>query len=679
MPTQTGSIDFASQGGFKSYASGTYATQGSVTEVSTAIEQLQDNVVISATETDTTATQGGQHVIQSLINVAPSGVTIDADKVNIEGAAIFTSGRLSQTSLDSAYDANGAAAAANSKEQLVYKSATSGTSSMQGTDTWVSDVTGAQGTWTAKRPQYDSNYPVLFVATQRQTVGGTVTCTTPQIDNTTTVIDGGNIITGSVTASKLDASNINASNSLTIGAMTTATQSAVLNSELSGDISDAAKTATNYIRADGTGIRIASTDPSESTTTTYQHQTSNKTEFVVSGATMSDVSGNGLRAYDGLGTAAANILAQFTTSGAQIGKASTEHVTIDTDGMDFRDGGTSLALFGADGARIGSTSGTNIAIGSDEASINDASRKVFKAALSDATITTRSGESTRPAVSFDSPSMGSIGSINIRPSSGFDGDTTYLKWLDGFDIDIDIRDLLFVSRNNVQVITINSGGLQFTRPVYETDTHTIDGHSLVTTTDSIGSGVTLSEDTGGTGVYFREGNVGADNLGYVRSFGRSGSDKLRGVQIGGRNTFNANYNFLYLLTDEDGNRVVQVSEAAPWQKALYTHYLPGDTISGSVRAGGYVTNSTKDIRWTIPLSRPISGSVSCTSMSMTVRIAGTYVYGTSSGNTSVPVANLTYEVTPSGIDCQYRAASAISGATNNSECSVQVSYSFTVS
>lgn len=77
----------------------------------TAIEQTANNVLIKATESDTTAAQGGQHLIQSLINVAPSGVTISADKVNIEGAAIFSSGRLSQTSLNNAYDSKGSAAA----------------------------------------------------------------------------------------------------------------------------------------------------------------------------------------------------------------------------------------------------------------------------------------------------------------------------------------------------------------------------------------------------------------------------------------------------------------------------------------------------------------------------------------------------------------------------------------
>lgn len=46
------------------------------------------------------------------INVSTEGATIHADRVNIEGAAIFTSGRLSSTSLNNSYDAKGSASTA---------------------------------------------------------------------------------------------------------------------------------------------------------------------------------------------------------------------------------------------------------------------------------------------------------------------------------------------------------------------------------------------------------------------------------------------------------------------------------------------------------------------------------------------------------------------------------------
>ena len=69
-----------------------------VTKAETVIDQTTNNVLIKATKSDTTAAQGGQHLIQSLINVAPDGVTINADKVNIEGSAIFSSGGAFDTS-----------------------------------------------------------------------------------------------------------------------------------------------------------------------------------------------------------------------------------------------------------------------------------------------------------------------------------------------------------------------------------------------------------------------------------------------------------------------------------------------------------------------------------------------------------------------------------------------------
>lgn len=147
------------------------------------------------------------------INLSSETAQIQASKVEIDGTAVFNA---IKPSADATYDvigaADAAAGAANSREQAIYRSAASGTVSMSGTTTWVTDVTGDQNKWTTVRPEYSSDYPVLFVATQRQTVsqssGTTCTCTTPSIDKTTTVIDGWNIITGSVTASQIDATDL---------------------------------------------------------------------------------------------------------------------------------------------------------------------------------------------------------------------------------------------------------------------------------------------------------------------------------------------------------------------------------------------------------------------------------------------------------------------------------------
>ena len=109
-------------------------------------------------------------------------------------------------------------ASAVTEEQYIYIQATSGTNSVSPTTTWitesgestVSDTTGLTPVWTTKRPTYRSNYPVIFIAKQRKTVSGTISCTTPTKDDTLTIIDGGHITTGTIDASVVNVTNINA-------------------------------------------------------------------------------------------------------------------------------------------------------------------------------------------------------------------------------------------------------------------------------------------------------------------------------------------------------------------------------------------------------------------------------------------------------------------------------------
>ena len=145
--------------------------------------------------------------------------TIDTARLNVAG--IITAGsiateddlptKLSDLTNDEGFitnaDISGKADAASAvaEEQTIYKSAVSGTTSMTGTTTWITSTTGNQNEWTLKRPQYSSSYPVLFVAKQKKTVSGTVTCSTPLMDDTTTVIDGGHITTGTIDASRVSA------------------------------------------------------------------------------------------------------------------------------------------------------------------------------------------------------------------------------------------------------------------------------------------------------------------------------------------------------------------------------------------------------------------------------------------------------------------------------------------
>ena len=125
-----------------------------VSQAETSIEQTANNVLIKATKSDTTAAQGGQHLIQSLINVAPDGVKIAADKVNIEGAAIFTSGRLSSTSLNNSYDAKGAASTAETNAKAYTDSVEIGGRNLFKSTTECVKA----GTGTASISAYDYSY-----------------------------------------------------------------------------------------------------------------------------------------------------------------------------------------------------------------------------------------------------------------------------------------------------------------------------------------------------------------------------------------------------------------------------------------------------------------------------------------------------------------------------------------
>ena len=207
-----------------------------------------------------------------------SAVKISANKVNIEGAAIFTSGRLSESSLNNAYDANGAAAAVAETiptdvsdlnndsgfitsadvptkvsdltndsgyqtasdvstavggkadktaavaetQRIYYRSSSSTKPNGNGLPTtWVtetgnkynSNATTSTG-WSRKVTPIASGtgasvtkYPYLWTCIQKKTVSGTVTYGDILLDDATTVIDGGTIVTGTVNANAVNASS----------------------------------------------------------------------------------------------------------------------------------------------------------------------------------------------------------------------------------------------------------------------------------------------------------------------------------------------------------------------------------------------------------------------------------------------------------------------------------------
>ena len=71
-----------------------------------------------------------------------------------------------------------------------------------------SGISAASIYWTTKRPQYETNYPLVYVSTQTKTVSGSIYCTPPHLDDTTTIIDGGHIITGKIDARYIDVEGI---------------------------------------------------------------------------------------------------------------------------------------------------------------------------------------------------------------------------------------------------------------------------------------------------------------------------------------------------------------------------------------------------------------------------------------------------------------------------------------
>ena len=161
------------------------------------------------------------------INLSSESAKIAAGRVDIEGATLFTSGRLSESSLDASYDEYGAASdaqtAAEAAAKLYTDNATSGLATKaeavseeqriyyrsdsldapEPPSTWVASTATEDSTWTTKRMPYDTTYKYLYTCIQKKSVSGTVTNSAVLLDDTTTVIDGGNIITGSIAANKI--------------------------------------------------------------------------------------------------------------------------------------------------------------------------------------------------------------------------------------------------------------------------------------------------------------------------------------------------------------------------------------------------------------------------------------------------------------------------------------------
>lgn len=116
---------------------------------------------------------------------------------------------------DVAAVANAAApqsSAVGRSQRIYYRKTSSGAPSAL--TTWLTTSGTGYGNWSLKIPQMTNGttkYPYLYTAVQTQTVsqmsGTACSCSTVLLDDTTTVIDGGTIITGTVAANRIDATS----------------------------------------------------------------------------------------------------------------------------------------------------------------------------------------------------------------------------------------------------------------------------------------------------------------------------------------------------------------------------------------------------------------------------------------------------------------------------------------
>lgn len=81
-------------------------------------------------------------------------------------------------------------------------------------NTWVDEDDNVYKSWTTKVPPMAENlrgtvrYPYLYTCEQRKRLDGSVNCTQVLLDENTTIIDGGSIITNSIAANKLDIADV---------------------------------------------------------------------------------------------------------------------------------------------------------------------------------------------------------------------------------------------------------------------------------------------------------------------------------------------------------------------------------------------------------------------------------------------------------------------------------------
>jgi len=235
------------------------------------------------------------------------------------------------------------------EEQYIYISKASGTTSVPQNTSWVTRSDDVQNIWTTKRPTYDTSYPVLFIAKQKKTVGqssgSTCTCTPPVKDDTTTVIDGGHITTGTIDASRLNVNDIISSGSIVV-------QDDISNMAEKDDI----PTKVSDLSDGGDYTKTVNLG----STTAVQNAAKTASNYL--GDTDSNA-GVTLKAQNGTTTA---------------NTSTSNYIKINASGLEIFKGGVSVALYG-DTARIGKSNNSRFLLNADSLqAYNSSNTKYFE-------------------------------------------------------------------------------------------------------------------------------------------------------------------------------------------------------------------------------------------------------------------------------------------------------------
>lgn len=119
-------------------------------------------------------------------------------------------------------------------------------------------------------------------------------------------------------------------------------------------------------------------------------------------------------------------------------------------------------------------------------------------------------------------------------------------------------------------------------------------------------------------------------------------------------------------------------------KGIKLFYDSGDTITDTAPSGvsylmalgGFLTNSNKNVWFTIPLNKPCVSSTCNIELSIVVRQGGYYIVGSASSTVSYTLNNCI--ITPAGILCNITHSSALANSTNNDALAVAIaSYTIT--